>query len=104
MLVHTDLPGYGVPWTVILPVAIVSALFIFLSVGMALKARRRPVVSGQEGLIGETGSVQEDFDGMEGWARVHGETWRIRSKQTLTKGQRIKVIHVDGLVLEVEPE
>ena len=104
MLVHTDIPGYGVPWTVILPVAVVSALFIFLAVGMALKARRRPVVSGKEGLIGETGTVQEDFDGGEGWARVHGETWRIRSKQALAKGQRIKVAGVNGLVLDVEPE
>jgi membrane-bound serine protease (ClpP class) len=104
MLVHTDLPGYGVPWTVILPVAIVSALFIFLAVGMALKARRRPVVSGQEGLIGMAGTVQEDFDGGEGWARVQGETWHIRSKQALAKGQRVKVARVDGLVLEVEPD
>jgi membrane-bound serine protease (ClpP class) len=104
MLIHTDIPGYGIPWAVILPVAISSALFIFLAVGMALKARERPVVSGQEQLIGTAGTVQEDFDGGEGWARVHGENWRIRSKRPLTKGQHIKVARVDGLVLEVEPE
>ncbi len=104
MLVHTDIPGYGVPWTIILPVAIASALFISLVAGMALKARSRPVVSGQEELIGDTGEVLEDFDGKEGWARVHGETWRISSVRPLKQGQRIRVTRMDGLMLVVEPE
>ncbi len=104
MLVNTDISGYGVPWSVIVPVALVSALFIFLVVGMALKARRRPVVSGREEMCGSTGEVLEDFDGKDGWARVHGERWRIRSRQPLLKGQRISVVHMDGLILDVEPQ
>ncbi|MGE5758176.1 MAG: NfeD family protein, partial [Sideroxydans sp.] len=81
MLINTDVPGFGVPWSVIVPAALASAVFIFFVVGMALRARSRPVVSGREELIGEIGEVLEDFDGKIGWARVHGETWRIRSKQ-----------------------
>jgi membrane-bound serine protease (ClpP class) len=104
MLVNTDIPGYGVPWSVILPAAVASALFIFFVVGMALKARRRPVVSGSEQLVGEAGEVLEDFDGGRGWARIHGETWRIESAQPLTRGQRIRVVRMDGLALEVAPE
>lgn len=104
MLIHTDIPGYGVPWSVIVPAAFASALFIFFAVGMALKARSRPVVSGREELIGDIGEVQEDFDGKDGWARVHGETWRIKSKQSLRRGQRVRVVHMDGLILDVEPE
>ncbi len=103
MLIHTDVPGYGVPWSVILPAAVASALFIFFVVGMAVKARRRPVVSGREELVGEVGEVLDDFDGRDGWARVHGETWRIRSGQPLRRGQRVKVVRMDGLILEVEP-
>ncbi len=104
MLIHTDIPGYGVPWSVIVPAAFASALFIFFAVGMALKARSRPVVSGREELIGDIGEVQEDFDGKEGWARVHGETWRIKSKQPMRRGQRVRVVRMDGLILDVEPE
>jgi len=104
MLINTDIPGYGVSWSVIVPVAFASALFVFLVAGMALKARRRPVVSGREELIGATGEVLEDFTGSEGWARIHGETWRISSKQPLRRGQRIRVVRMAGLILQVEPE
>jgi len=104
MLIDTDILGYGVPWTVIVPVALASALFIFFVAGMAMKARRRPVVSGREELIGSSGEVLEDFDGKDGWARVHGETWRIRCKQPLARGQKIRVVRMDGLIFDVEPE
>ncbi len=104
MLIHTDIPGYGVPWSVIVPVALVSALFIFLVVGMALRARNRPIVSGHEELIGAGGEVLDDFDGTKGWARVHGETWRISSRQPLSRGQKVRVVNMRGLILDVEAE
>ncbi len=104
MLIDTDVSGYGIPWAVIVPVALASALFIFFVAGMALKARQRPVVSGREELIGSSGEVMEDFDGKDGWARVHGETWRIRSKQPLGRGQKVRVVRMDGLIFDVEPD
>jgi membrane-bound serine protease (ClpP class) len=104
MLIDTDIPGYGIPWAVIVPVAFASALFIFFVAGMALKARGRPVVSGPEELIGGIGKILEDFDGKDGLALVHGETWRVRSKHPLAKGQKIRVVRIDGLILDVEPE
>ncbi len=104
MLIDTDITGYGISWSVIVPVGIASALLIFLVGGMALKARQRPVVSGSEELIGSLGEVLEDFDGKDGVARVHGETWRIKSKQPLSRGQKIRVVRMEGLVLIVEPE
>jgi membrane-bound serine protease (ClpP class) len=104
MLIDTDVAGYGVPWSVILPVALVSALFIFFVVGMALKARTRPVTSGSEEMAGLSGTVLEDSDGRAGLAQVHGETWRIVSKYPLRRGQKVRVLRIDGLVLDVEPE
>lgn len=101
MLMDTDLPGYGIPWSVVLPVAAVTASFVFLVAGLALKSRRRPVVSGVEELPGSLGEVLGDMEG-EGWARVHGETWRIRCRVPLRRGQSVRVTHVDGLVLDVE--
>ncbi len=102
MLVDTGSAGNGVPYSVIAPVAVGSALFIFLVAGMALKARKRPVKSGSEEMIGINGTVLEDFENLHGLAQVHGETWRVHSGQPLKKGQKVKVTRMDGLVLEVE--
>jgi membrane-bound serine protease (ClpP class) len=103
ILIDTDVPGYGVPLSLVLGIAAAGAAFLFLVVGMALKAHRRPVVSGREELLGSTGEVLEDFE-REGWARVHSETWRIRSRSPLKAGQRVRVAALDGLMLDVVPE
>ncbi len=103
MLIDTDVPGYDIAWPVIGAVALSSALFMFFVVGAALKARRRPVVSGREEMIGSVGEMLEDAAG-EGMARVHGELWRVRSAAPLRAGQKIRVTAMDGLTLTVSPE
>jgi len=103
ILIDTDVPGLGVPLSLVLGLAAGSAAFLFLVVGMALKAHRRPVVSGREELLGSTGEALEDFE-QEGWARIHGETWRIRSAAPLRAGQRVRVVAMHGLLLEVVAE
>ena len=52
MLIDTDVPGYEIPWGVIATVTATSFAFFFFVIGMALQARRRPVVTGGEELIG----------------------------------------------------
>ena len=103
ILIDTDVPGYGIPLTLALGLAALSALFVLVLVGLAVKARRRKVVSGQEELLGSCGKVMADF-ACEGWALVHGETWQVKSRTPLFKGQRVRVIRIDGLTLEVEPD
>jgi membrane-bound serine protease (ClpP class) len=103
ILIDTDIPGYGVPYALIGGFAAASAVFLLLLVGVALKARRRPVVSGREELIGSAGEVLEDFE-QEGWARVHSETWRVRAAVPLKAGQRVRIAAMEGLVLDVVPE
>lgn len=102
MLIDTDVPGFGIPLPLIFGVAATSAVFLIGVGAFALRARRLPVVSGRESLVGATGEVLQDFDG-EGWARVQGETWRVKSPSPLKAGARVRVASVDGLVLAVEP-
>jgi membrane-bound serine protease (ClpP class) len=102
MLIDTDIPGFGVPLPLILGIAVASAVFLLVVMGLALRSRKRPVVSGREMLIGAVGEVLQASDG-EGWARVQGETWRVRSPTPLRAGERVSVAGVDGLVLEVQP-
>jgi membrane-bound serine protease (ClpP class) len=103
MLIDTDVPGYEIPWTLIAPVAVVTAAFFLFVVGMALQARKRPVVTGREQMLGERGEIIEHADGLW-WARVRSENWKVRSDTPLHRGQHVKVIGIDGLVLLVEPE
>ena len=102
MLIDTDVPGFGVPYWLIGSLALISAAFIFLVGGVALKARRRPVVTGHEELIGSVGVVLED-EGTEGWARIHSEQWRVHSEVPLKRGQDVRVTARNGLVLTVRP-
>ena len=103
MLIDTDLPGYGIPWALIVPVAGASALFSFFVAGMAIKARRRPVVTGAEELIGAAGEILDDME-HEGWARIHSEQWRVRSSVPLKRGSRVRVLARHDLILDVQPD
>ncbi len=102
MLIDTDLPGYGIPWALIVPMAVASGLFSFFVVGMAIKARARPVVTGAEEMIGATGEILEDM-AHEGWARIHSEQWRVRSSVPLKRGSMVRVRARHDLTLDVEP-
>ena len=103
ILIDTDLPDYGIPLALIGGFAAASLAFLLLVVGVALKARRRPPVSGREALVGSSGEVLEDCAG-EGWARVQSETWRVRAAVPLKAGQRVRVEKLHDLVLDVVPE
>jgi membrane-bound serine protease (ClpP class) len=103
ILVDTDVPGYGIPWTLIAGITASTAVFIATVGGLALKAQRRPVVSGREELVGSTGEVVK-VEGRETWAHVHGELWKVASRTALVPGQRVRVVAVAGLELEVVPE
>src|SRR5256885_3259252 len=90
MLIDTDVPGFGVPVALIVGLAAITGLFMLLVAAVALKARRRPIVSGHEALIGSIGVALDDIE-PEGWARVHGEQWRVRSSVPVKRGQRVRV-------------
>jgi len=102
MLIDTDVPGFGVPYWLIGALALVSAAFILLVGGLALKSHRRPIVTGSEELIGSVGVTLEDVQ-KEGWARVRSEQWRVQSEVPLKRGQNVRVTGRDGLVLTVAP-
>jgi len=102
MLIDTDVPGFGIPLGLIATLAIVTGAFVFLVAWIAMRARRRPVVTGSEELIGSVGEMLDDAQ-TEGWARIHSESWRVLSTLPLKRGQRVHVTARDGLVLRVAP-
>jgi len=103
LLFDREVPGLGLPLPLIFGLAASSAALVLLGGGMALRARRRPVVSGQEEMVGATAQVLAvGEDGA--WALVHGERWKVQGPQTLRPGQRVRVVAVNGLTLEVRPD
>ena len=103
ILIDTDAPGFEIPYALIGGIAVASGAFLILVIGMLAKGRRRPVVTGREEMIGASGVALDDISG-EGWARVHSENWRVRSKEPIRKGQRLRVKAIEGLVLDVTAE
>jgi membrane-bound serine protease (ClpP class) len=69
---------------------------------MAMRARRRPVVTGAEQLVGDMAEAMSDFSG-DGQVRIYGEQWNAISRVPVTSGQRLRVDRVDGLTLHVSP-
>jgi len=103
ILIDTDAPGFGIPYALIGGIAVASAAFLILVIGMLVRGRRRPVVTGREEMIGASAVALEDFSG-EGWARVHSENWRVRAGGPVRKGQKLRVTAIEGLLLDVAPE
>ncbi|WP_042978303.1 NfeD family protein, partial [Burkholderia sp. AU4i] len=60
MLIDTDVPGYGIPWPVIASLALGGGLLVAGVSSVALRARRRPVVTGAEAMVGSIGEVLDD--------------------------------------------
>ncbi len=102
ILMDTNVPGFGIDISVIITFALISALIFIIVIGMAIRARRRPVVSGVEELIGGRATVMSDFE-QEGMVSIHSESWQARSNVPLHKGQQVRVTAVSGLTLQVEP-
>jgi membrane-bound serine protease (ClpP class) len=88
----------------VIPAALAFAI-IFLFLGrLALTAQKRPPVTGQEGLIGIEGRARDTLaPDTTGYVLVRGELWRARSRATVSPGTPIRVLHIHGLTLDVEP-
>ena len=102
MLVNPDVLGYSIPWAIIATASVASTALLAVLLNLVVSARKRPVVSGSGQMIGATGEVLQDAAG-EAYARIRGEMWKVRFGAPLERGQRVRVVGIEGLVLAVEP-
>ncbi|MEG1040988.1 MAG: nodulation protein NfeD [Pseudomonas sp.] len=103
ILMDTDVPGFGIPLPLILFLALFSALLLGGVVGMAVKARRRALVSGDAGLVGSLATVMavNDSDPYIGSVQAQGEQWQAQCQTPLQVGQHVRVISRKGVLLDV---
>ncbi len=102
LLVDAPIPQLQVSLVTSLAVSIPFGLITAFLMTIALKARRNKIVTGEQGLVGETGIAQTSLS-PKGKVLVHGELWDAISSSALSEGQFVVVRKVDGLTLQVEP-
>jgi membrane-bound serine protease (ClpP class) len=88
-------------------VAVVAGVALFMVAGMPAMVRARfstPTI-GRESMVGEVGSALAAVN-PEGTVEVKGAPWRARTNRAtpIEKGDSVRVVGIDGLLLEVEPE
>lgn len=88
-------------WRLALAVALTTGAFFIFAMGMALKTKLTQPTTGKEGLVGEKG-VAITRIAPEGDVKIHGEIWKAVSDQKIKKGEKIRVLSVDGLELKIE--
>ncbi|WP_323113497.1 nodulation protein NfeD [Pseudomonas guariconensis] len=103
ILMDTDAPGFGIPLALIVALAAFSALLLGGVLGMALKARRRALVSGDAGLVGSLVTVTQVMAGNPfcGSVQAQGEQWQVQCATPLQPGQQVRVTARHGVMLEV---
>ena len=91
-------------WAIILMVVSVVAFFV-TAMPVAVRSRFSTPTIGRESLIGEAGEAAVDIS-PDGVVLLRGARWRARTNRAtpIKAGEPIRVVEVDGLVLEVEPE
>jgi membrane-bound serine protease (ClpP class) len=102
MLFERGVPGYHIARPLIGTVAFFAALFAVLLLTYLLRARRRPVVTGASTMLSATATALDAF-GDTGEVRVGGELWRAHTRAPIVAGQQLRIVSVNGLLLEVEP-
>lgn len=103
ILIDTDMPGYGINMGLIAGLTTSTVAFFILALGLVFKARRNPIVSGIEGMIGAECEALESFT-EKGLVRVHSEIWTAHSRMPMKKGEKARVQAIHGLILDVTPE
>lgn len=87
-------------WLIAVNATVLGAFFIVV-VRALLRARRVPVSSGSETLIGRTGVALTDL-APAGRVRVDGEVWSALAEDDLIRaGEQVQVLSVQGVTLRV---
>ena len=95
--------GLVINWWIFLPLFLSFSAGVLLLVFVVVRSTRKKALSGMEGLVGETGTVERAIaDGRSGKVFVHGELWEASASGPLPAGARVVVTRVEGMKLNVK--
>lgn len=102
LLFDADTLGSSVSIPLIIAFSLVSLAFFILIMRLFLSSRSAKVVTGAEEMIGAIAKVTESSE--NGYhVLCHGEMWSANSQTELIVGQKVEVVKLSGLTLEVKP-
>lgn len=103
MLFENDAPGLQVAMPLIAGIAIAGGLVIVVIGWLGARARRLPLSTGIETMIG---AAVEAVDACQERCvvRYGGEIWNARTSSPLRAGQQARIVKVENLTLWVEPQ
>lgn len=104
MLIDSDIPGFGIDWWLIAGMTIFSLGILSILLAFAMKAHKKAPTTGQEELYSATGEVVSWSQG-QGEVHITGEIWKASADAgyILKKGDKVRIIKIDGLELTVTP-
>lgn len=95
-------PLYQVSISAVVTVAVVTGLFFAFAIAKVMQARRKPAVTGREGLIGATAVVRTRLD-PEGKVFIRGELWdAVAADGPIEFGDEVEVVGAEGFCLHVK--
>jgi membrane-bound serine protease (ClpP class) len=94
-----------VPWWELVLVVAATLLFFVGGLPAFVRSRFSTPTIGREALVGELGEAEVAVD-PDGVVMIRGSRWRARTNRAtpIGAGASVRVVAVEGLVLEVEPE
>ena len=98
-----DVPGFHIARGLLGGIAFAAGTAMLITMTYFTRARRMPVVTGVEQLLQETAVALTDFS-QSGPVQIVGERWTAVTRTPVRQGQRLRVLAVKGLTLEVAPE
>lgn len=101
ILIDTDTPDYSISRPLIGGISLMSLFFILWVMGSLVHIRTKPVVTGQEELIGQEGHCLSNDEGKLR-VYVHSEAWNATAPTPIKPEQRVKITGLNGLHLTVE--
>ena len=97
--------GVSLSWITLLVGVVGIALAMISGMPSMVRTRFGTPTIGREWMIGEMGIAAEDF-GKEGVVMIDDAPWKARVNRTtpIAMGDRVRVVAIEGLYLEIEPE
>lgn len=92
-------------WIALVVGVVGMGVTVFSGMPAMIRTRFATPTIGREWMVGELGRVSSDVD-PDGVVEIRGALWRARTNRAtpVLEGETVRVVEIDGLVLEVEPE
>ncbi|MBN1482090.1 nodulation protein NfeD [candidate division KSB1 bacterium] len=102
IMLFEESPGFSfrVDWRVALTVTLCTAAFFVFALGMAIKTRLTRPTTGADGLIDKIGVATTPVH-TQGTIKIGAEYWKAVSDEKIRKGDKVRVVQVNGLELKV---